>query len=45
MVIIRLSFVPGAVEWVYKQGDAKVKMVVSDQNPRYVHIFYARASK
>ncbi|PON47500.1 Cyclophilin-type peptidyl-prolyl cis-trans isomerase [Trema orientale] len=43
MVMIRLSFVPGAVEWVYKQGDAKARLAVSDRNSRYVHIFDARA--
>lgn len=43
MVMIRLSFFPGAVEWVYKQGDAKARLAVSDRNSRYVHIFDARA--
>ncbi|KAF4385461.1 hypothetical protein G4B88_005793 [Cannabis sativa] len=41
MVMIRLSFTPGAVEWVYKQGDAKARLAVSDRNSRYVHIFDA----
>ncbi|KAG2670808.1 hypothetical protein I3760_14G104600 [Carya illinoinensis] len=43
MVMIRLPFVPGAVEWVYRQGDVKARLAVSDQNSRFVHIFDARA--
>lgn len=43
MVMIRLSFVPGAVEWVYKQGDAKARLAVSDRNSSYIHIYDARA--
>ena len=43
MVMIRLSFIPGAVEWVYKQGDAKARVAVSDRNSSYVHIYDARS--
>lgn len=43
MVMIRLSFVAGAVEWVYKQGDAKARLAVSDRNSSRVHIFDARS--
>ncbi|KAL5583176.1 hypothetical protein UlMin_015618 [Ulmus minor] len=43
MVMIRLTFVPGAVEWVYKQGDAKARLAVSDRNSSYVHIYDARS--
>lgn len=43
MVMIRLPFVPGTIEWVYKQGDVKAKVAISDRNSSYVHIYDARA--
>ncbi|KAH9606444.1 hypothetical protein KSS87_002842 [Heliosperma pusillum] len=43
MVMIRLQFIPGAVEWVYNHGDLKAKLAVSDRNSPYVHIFDVRA--
>ncbi|KAK7272208.1 hypothetical protein RJT34_28677 [Clitoria ternatea] len=43
MVMIRLPYVPGAVEWVYKQGDVKAKLAISDRNSPFVHIYDARA--
>ncbi|KAK6926636.1 Cyclophilin-type peptidyl-prolyl cis-trans isomerase domain [Dillenia turbinata] len=43
MVMIRLPFVPGSVEWVYKQGDVKAKLAISDRNSNFVHIYDARA--
>lgn len=43
MVMIRLSFLPGCVEWVYKQGDAKARLAISDRNSSFVHIYDARA--
>ncbi|PQQ12619.1 hypothetical protein Pyn_37994 [Prunus yedoensis var. nudiflora] len=43
MVMIRTRFVPGAVEWVYKQGDVKARLAISDRNSSFVHIFDARA--
>ncbi|MCL7050495.1 hypothetical protein MKW94_027772 [Papaver nudicaule] len=43
MVMVRLPFVPGAVEWVYKQGDVKAKLAISDRNSSYVHIYDARS--
>ncbi|XP_062172482.1 peptidyl-prolyl cis-trans isomerase CYP71 isoform X1 [Alnus glutinosa] len=43
MVMIGLTFVPGAVEWVYKQGDVKARLAVSDRNSTFVHIYDARA--
>lgn len=43
MVMIRLSFVPGAVEWVYKPGDAKARLAISNRNSSYIHIYDARA--
>ncbi|KAG0497286.1 hypothetical protein HPP92_001759 [Vanilla planifolia] len=41
MVMMRLHFVPGAVEWVYRQGDVKVKLAISDRNSRFVHVYDA----
>ncbi|XP_026423820.1 peptidyl-prolyl cis-trans isomerase CYP71 isoform X2 [Papaver somniferum] len=43
MVMIRLPFVPGTVEWVYKQGDVKAKLAISDRNSPFVHIYDARS--
>ncbi|TQE02108.1 hypothetical protein C1H46_012294, partial [Malus baccata] len=43
MVMIRTEFVPGAVEWVYKQGDVKARLAISDRDSSYVHIFDARS--
>ncbi|GAA0141588.1 chaperone [Lithospermum erythrorhizon] len=43
MAMLRLPFVPGAVEWVYKQGDVKAKLAVSDRNSSFVHVYDARA--
>ncbi|XP_077230286.1 cyclophilin71 isoform X2 [Tasmannia lanceolata] len=43
MVMMRLPFIPGTVEWVYKQGDVKAKLAISDRNSPYVHVYDARA--
>ncbi|KAL3324850.1 hypothetical protein AABB24_038782, partial [Solanum stoloniferum] len=43
MSMIRLPFIPGCVEWVYKQGAVKAKLAVSDRNSSLVHIYDARA--
>ncbi|KAM0946161.1 putative peptidylprolyl isomerase transcription factor WD40-like family [Dioscorea sansibarensis] len=43
MVMMRLPFVPGAVEWVYKQGDVKAKLAISDRTSSFVHIYDAHA--
>lgn len=43
MLMIRLPFIPGAVEWVYKQGDVKARLAISDRNSSFVHIYDARA--
>nr|KYP38270.1 Peptidylprolyl isomerase domain and WD repeat-containing protein 1 [Cajanus cajan] len=43
MVMIRLPYTPGAIEWVYKQGDVKAKLAISDRNSSFVHIYDARA--
>ncbi|RYR79156.1 hypothetical protein Ahy_A01g004005 [Arachis hypogaea] len=43
MVMIRLPYIPGAVEWVYKQGDVKARLAISDRNSSFVHIYDARS--
>ncbi|XXG77109.1 hypothetical protein AAC387_Pa08g1334 [Persea americana] len=43
MVMMRLPFVPGTIEWVYKPGDVKVKLAVSDRDSSNVHIYDARS--
>ncbi|XVE79289.1 hypothetical protein DITRI_Ditri14bG0045900 [Diplodiscus trichospermus] len=43
MFMLRLPYVPGAVEWVYKQEDVKAKLAISDRNSSFVHIYDARA--
>lgn len=43
MVMICLPYVPGAIEWVYKQGDVKARIAISDRNSSFVHIYDARA--
>lgn len=43
MVMIRLPYIPGAVDWVYKHGDVKARLAVSDRNSSFVHIYDARA--
>lgn len=43
MVMIRLPFVPGAVEWVSRQGDVKTKLAVSDRNSSLVHVYDAQS--
>ncbi|KAK1435088.1 hypothetical protein QVD17_00848 [Tagetes erecta] len=43
MVMLRLPYTPGAVQWVYKQGAVKAKFAVSDLNSPFVHVYDARA--
>lgn len=43
MAMIRLPFVPGCVEWIYKQGDVKAKLAISDRDSPSVHIYDARS--
>ncbi|KAI9194510.1 hypothetical protein LWI28_006679 [Acer negundo] len=43
MHMIQLPFIPGAAEWVYKQGDVKARLAISDRNSSFVHIYDARA--
>nr|CAB3503706.1 unnamed protein product [Digitaria exilis] len=39
MFMMRLPFVPGAIEWVHREGDVKPKLAVSDRNTPFVHIY------
>ncbi|KAI4386111.1 hypothetical protein MLD38_004072 [Melastoma candidum] len=43
MVMIRLPYIPGAVEWVYKQGEVKAKLAISDHDTPTVYIYDARS--
>lgn len=43
MAMIGLPYVPGSAEWVYKQGDVKARLAISDRNSLVVHIYDARA--
>lgn len=43
MAMIRLPFVAGCIEWVYKQGDVKAKLAISDHDSTSVHIYDARS--
>ncbi|KAK3041246.1 hypothetical protein RJ639_001529 [Escallonia herrerae] len=42
MVMLRLPYVPGTIEWVYKQGDVKAKLAISDRDSSFMHIYDAR---
>ncbi|KAH8497965.1 hypothetical protein Peur_073227 [Populus x canadensis] len=42
MAMIHLPYVPGSAEWVYKQGDVKARLAISDRNSLAVHIYDAR---
>ncbi|KAJ0972686.1 hypothetical protein J5N97_020645 [Dioscorea zingiberensis] len=43
MVMMLLPYFPGAVEWVYKQGDVKAKLAIGDRNSSFVHIYDAHS--
>lgn len=43
MAMLRLPFVPGAMDWVFKQGDAKAKLAISDKESSSIYIFDARS--
>lgn len=43
MAMLKLTFKPHAVEWVFKQGDARAKLAISDKASPYVNIFDARS--
>lgn len=43
MAMVRLPYIPGCAEWVYRQGDVKSKLAISDRNSSFVHIYDARS--
>ncbi|KAJ3681569.1 hypothetical protein LUZ60_016058 [Juncus effusus] len=43
MVMMRLSYTPGSVEWVYRPGDVKAKLAVSEKETSIVHIYDAHS--
>lgn len=43
MAMLKLTFTPKTVDWVFKQGDARAKLAISDKASPYVHIFDARS--
>ncbi|KAG2329978.1 hypothetical protein Bca52824_001158 [Brassica carinata] len=43
MAMVRLPYIPGAVEWVYTHGDVKAKLAISDRNSSFVHIYDPRS--
>lgn len=43
MLMVRLAYVPGAVEWAFKQGDAKATLVISDQTSATVYLYDVRS--
>lgn len=44
IAMLRLPWVPGCVEWCFKPGDAKAKLVVSDSGSGAIHIYDMRSS-
>ena len=43
MVMIGLPYTPGSAEWVYKQGDVKSRLAISDRDSSFVHIYDAKS--
>ncbi|GLC33697.1 Peptidylprolyl isomerase [Pleodorina starrii] len=43
IVMLRLSFTPGCAAWIYKKGEAKARVAISDLNSGSIHIFDARS--
>lgn len=43
MVMLRLPYIPGTVDWVYRQGEVKAKLAISDRESSFVHIYDAKA--
>ncbi|GIL83353.1 hypothetical protein Vretimale_11294 [Volvox reticuliferus] len=43
IVMLRLSFTPGCAAWIYKKGEAKARLAISDLNSGRIHIFDARS--
>ncbi|EFJ47438.1 hypothetical protein VOLCADRAFT_61491 [Volvox carteri f. nagariensis] len=43
IVMLRLSFTPGCAAWIYKKGEAKARLAISDLNSGRIHVFDARS--
>ncbi|KXZ54623.1 hypothetical protein GPECTOR_4g688 [Gonium pectorale] len=43
IVMLRLQFTPGCAAWIYKKGEAKARLAVSDLNSGAIHIYDARS--
>lgn len=39
IVMIRLDYIPGCVEWVFQRGDAEQKVAVSDSASGSIHVY------
>lgn len=39
IVMFMLPFVPGCAEWIYKRGDAKLKLAISDLNSPKMYVY------
>lgn len=42
MVMMRLPYIPGSIEWVYSKGDGMAKLAISDRNCPMVYVYDAR---
>ncbi|KAG2449525.1 hypothetical protein HYH02_005667 [Chlamydomonas schloesseri] len=42
IVMMRLTFTPGCAAWIYKKGEAKARLAISDLNSGKIHVFDAR---
>ncbi|KAG2431728.1 hypothetical protein HXX76_009224 [Chlamydomonas incerta] len=42
IVMMRLTFTPGCAAWIYKKGEAKARLAISDLNSGKVHVYDPR---
>jgi peptidylprolyl isomerase domain and WD repeat-containing protein 1 len=43
MAMLRLPYTPSAVEWVFKKGEAQVRLAIADKDSADVHIYDAKS--
>eukprot|EP00887_Chlorella_sp_A99_P006803 scaffold2.g6803.t1 len=43
IAMLRLEYVPGCVEWIFRRGEAKAKLAVSDSGSPAIHIYDMRS--
>ncbi|GFR48933.1 hypothetical protein Agub_g10939, partial [Astrephomene gubernaculifera] len=43
IVMLRLPFTPGCAAWIYKKGEAKARLAISDLNSGAIHVYDARS--